>query len=126
MKYLLVIVFIGLAFCTTAQQEIKLEEVRNHIGDSVKLRAKIYGGKYLETSANTPTFLDVGGHYPKAPLTLLIWGDARKQFTNAPETFYTGKEQWLTGRLELYKNKPEIIIYNQGQITDIRGVPAGK
>jgi hypothetical protein len=73
MKYLLVIVFIGLAFCTAAQQEIKLEEVRNHIGDSVKLRAKIYGAKYLETSANTPTFLDVGGHYPKAPLTLLIW-----------------------------------------------------
>jgi hypothetical protein len=41
MKYLLPILFTGFAITSFAQQEIKLEEVRNHIWDSVKLTAKI-------------------------------------------------------------------------------------
>jgi len=52
--------------------------------------------------------------------------NARKEFTNAPETFYTGKEQWIMGKLELYKNKPEIMIYTAGQITDIMAEPVAK
>jgi hypothetical protein len=59
MKYLLIILFTGLAITSFAQQQIKLEEVRNHIGDSVKLMAKIYGGKYFETGNNTLTLLDI-------------------------------------------------------------------
>jgi hypothetical protein len=126
MKYFLLILFTGFAITSFAQQEIKLEEVRNHIGDSVKLMAKIYGGKYLETANNTPTFLDVGAHYPDAKLTLVIWGDVRSKFTNAPETFYTGKEEWITGKLELYKNKPRIVIHNVNQIYDIVAAPVSK
>jgi hypothetical protein len=126
MKYFLLILFTGFAVSSFAQQEIKLEEVRNHIGDSVKLMAKIYGGKYLETAANTPTFLDVGAHYPDAVLTLVIWGDVRSRFTNAPETFFTGKEEWIAGKIELYKNKPRIVIHNVDQIYDIVAPPVSK
>ncbi len=125
MKYLLLVVFSWLTVSTTAQTEIKLEEIKNHIGDSVKLTAKIYGGKYLETANNTPTFLNVGARYPDAPLTLVIWGDVRSQFKNAPETFYTGKEEWITGKIELYKNRPEIVIHNANQIYDIVAAPIG-
>ena len=126
MKCLLIILFIGFTVKSFAQQEIKLEEVRNHIGDSVKLMAKIYGGKYFETANNTPTLLDVGAHYPDAPLTLVIWGDIRSQFKNAPETFYTGKEEWITGKIELYKNKPQIVIHNANQVYDVVAAPVSK
>ena len=126
MKYLLIILFTSFAITSFAQQQIKLEEVRNHIGDSVKLMAKIYGGKYFETANNTPTLLDVGAHYPNALLTLVIYGDVRKQFTNAPETFYTGKEEWITGKIELYKNKPQIVIHNANQVYDVVAAPISK
>ena len=92
--------------------------MRNHIGDSVKLMAKIYGGKYFETASNAPTLLDVGAHYPNSPLTLVIYEDVRKQFKNAPEIFYTGRNEWITGKIELYKNKPQIVIHNTNQIYD--------
>ncbi len=118
MKYLLLILFAGFTITSFAQQEIKLEEVRNHIGDSVKLVAKIYGGKYFETANNAPTLLDVGAHYPDAPLTLVIWGDVRSQFKNAPEVFYAGKNEWITGKIELYKNKPQIVIHSANQVYD--------
>ncbi len=108
-----------LALSSFAQTEIKLDDIRNHVGDSVKIMAKIYGGKYLERAENTPTFLDVGGKYPDAKLTLVIFGDVRKQFKNPPETYYEGKDEWITGRIQLFKNKPEIVIYGTGQISDV-------
>lgn len=126
MKYLLIILFTAFTLTAFAQQEIKLEEVKNHIGDSVKLMAKIYGGKYFETANNAPTLLDVGAHYPEAPLTLVIYGDVRKQFNNPPETFYTGKKEWITGKVELYKNKPQIVIRNTNQIYDVVAAPVSK
>ena len=126
MKYLLLILLAGFAVTSFAQQEIKLEEVKNHIGDSVKLMAKIYGGKYFETANNAPTLLDVGAHYPNSPLTLVIYGDVRKQFNNVPETFYAGKTEWITGKIELYKNKPQIVIHNTGQIYDAGVAPDSK
>ncbi len=126
MKYLLIILFTGFTVTAFAQQEIKLAEVKNHIGDSVKLMAKIYGGKYFETANNAPTLLDVGAHYPEALLTLVIYGDVRRQFNNAPETFYTGKEEWITGKIELYKNKPQIVIHNAYQIYDVVAAPVSK
>ena len=100
----------------TAQQEIKMDELNKHTGDSVKVCTKIFGGIYLDRSKGAPTLLDAGGKYPDAPLTLLIWGDTRKQFKDAPESFYKDKNVCITGRIKLYKDKPEIEIYDEKQI----------
>src|ERR1044071_5225412 len=116
MKLLIIASLLCFSITAVSQTQIKIEDVRNHVGDSVKLMAKIYSGKYFERIANTPTFLNVGNSYPDRPLTLVIWGSVRSQFKNPPETFYTGKEEWITGKIELYKNKPQIVIYNPNQI----------
>lgn len=120
MKYLILAILTFATFSAFAQQEIKLEEVKDHVGDSVKLMAKIYGGKYIETVKGSPTFLNVGDKYPNAPLTLIIWGDVRSQFKTAPEEMYNkGYVQWIVGKIELYKGKPEIVITNPNQIYDV-------
>ena len=116
MKYLILSILTFITLTAFAQTEIKIEDVKNHIGDSVKLTAKIYGGKFIESAQGTPTFLNVGDKYPNAPLTLVIWGDTRKQFNTAPETIYTGQNVTITGKIILYKNKPEIIITDPKQI----------
>jgi len=121
-KLLIIAGLLCFSITAIAQKEIKIEDIRNHVGDSVKLMAEIYSGKYFETTANTPTFLNVGGGYPNPPLTLVIWGDVRSKFKNAPEIFYPGKKEWITGKVELYKNKPQIVIYNTNQIYDIVAV----
>ena len=81
--------------------------------------------KYQDLS--TAAVSDVGGKYPNAPLTLLIWGDGRKQFKTPPEEMYNkGYEDWIVGKIVLYKDKPEIVITNSDQIYDVVAAPIGK
>src|SRR5438045_3818439 len=98
MKFI-VIFLIALNSAAFAQKEIKIDEAKDHIGDSVTICTKIFGGKFLEKSKGTPTFLNAGGNYPNAPLTLVIWGDVRKGFKNKPEEYYTGKTICITGKI---------------------------
>lgn len=100
-----------------AQETVKLEDVGKHIGDSVKVCTKIYGGIFLDRSKGTPTFLNAGGAYPNAPLTIVIWAEERKLFKQAPEVFYKNKNVCVTGKLILYKDKAEIVVYDEKQIS---------
>jgi hypothetical protein len=99
-----------------AQKEVSVDSLKNHIGDSVKVCTKIYGGIYLDRSKGTPTLLNAGAAYPNAPLTLFIRADARKTFKEAPEVFYKDKEVCICGRVRLYKDKPEIEVYDEKQL----------
>ena len=118
MKDILIAIFCLATLSSFAQKEIKIDDAKNHVSDSVKICTKIYGRKYLENTKGTPTFLNAGGYYPNAPLTIIIWADARKEFNNAPEEFYKGKEVCITGKIELFKDKPQIVITNKSQIVE--------
>ncbi len=50
---------------------------------------------------------------------MVIWGDARKQFSNKPEEYYIGKTVCVTGKIELYRDKPQIVIANETQIREL-------
>jgi hypothetical protein len=86
-------------------QQIKPEEAKNHIGDSLTVCAN-----------RQPTLLDMGGSYPNQALTLLIWGDNRSHFSYKPEESLKGKEVCVTGKIILYRDKPEIILSSEDQI----------
>src|SRR5690348_9161301 len=94
------------AAAAKAQQPISIDSLRSHVGDSVTVCTKIFGGIYLERSNGTPTLLNAGAAYPNAPLTIMIGPDARKLFAEAPETFYKDKQVCITGKIILYKDKP--------------------
>ena len=104
------------SFTVSAQQTIKLDELSNHIGDSVIVSGKVYGGRYLSRSENAPTFLNVGGDFPNQLLTLVVWGKDRTNFKTAPEEAYKGRQVQIAGKVELHRGKPQIIIYDDAQI----------
>lgn len=126
MKYFILSILTILTFSSFAQLEIKIEDVRNHIGDSGTIRAKIYGGKYIQSAKGSPTFLNLGDDYPNAPLTLVIWEDIRKQFKAAPEEFYENRQTIISGKIVLYKDKPEIVITDPKQIVEVIAAPISK
>lgn len=117
MKKIIVSITILLAgICSYAQQEIKIEDAAKHEGDSVTICTKIFGARYFETSNRSPTLLNAGAKYPDAPLTIVIFGENRSAFKNKPEEFYPDKNICVTGRIVIYKGKPEIILTNESQI----------
>ena len=118
MKIFLLILFHFVTLSVFAQQEIKIEDASKHIGDSVRICSKIFGGKYLETAKGSPTFLNFGGAYPNAPVTIVIWENVRKEFKKIPEEYYVGKIVCVTGRVELFKDKPEIVLRGENQIQE--------
>lgn len=98
-----------------AQTVIKLEEVSKHIGDSVTVCGLVADMRYFENSNRQPTLLNIGAKHPDAPLTVVIWGTTRALFTTKIEDLLN-KNICITGRIILYKEKPEIIIDKQEQL----------
>lgn len=98
-----------------AQASIKLEEVSKHVNDSVTVCGQVDDLRYFESSKNSPTFLNIGGKYPNQLLTVVIWGDVRKQFKNNPDEL-KGRQVCFTGRIILYKDRPEIVIGQPEQL----------
>lgn len=113
------ILFTLFTFCiinmAVGQTSIRLDEVSTHIGDSVTVCGKVSGMRYFENSKDKPTFLNIGGKYPNQQLTVVIWESVRKLFTGKVEDL-GDKEICISGRIILYKERPEIVIDKPEQI----------
>ena len=96
---------------------IRADEAAQHIGDSVMVCAKVYTARYLERSKGQPTLLNLGAAFPNQPLTIVIFGEDRVNFSAAPEEAYNNKEICVTGVLQLYNEKPQIVVRKKEQIT---------
>jgi hypothetical protein len=99
-----------------AQKEIKVEEAKDNVGDTVKVCTKIFDTNYDEKSKGGATYLFTSSHNPNATLTFIIWSEKRKNFDYKPEKDLKEREVCVTGKIELVKEKPAIIIDKQSQI----------
>jgi DNA/RNA endonuclease YhcR with UshA esterase domain len=112
---------VNLALCAVlavpalCQTKINVEDVGKHIGENVIVCSKVYGTKYLDKSGIT--FINVGAAYPSSPLTVVIFGKDRTNFTKVPEELYLDKQICITGKIQEYKGKNEIIITRPDEIT---------
>lgn len=110
------LVAIIVSFSVSAQTKISPDEAAKHIGDSVMVCGKIFGGKYFDKSDNKITLLNMGAAYPLSPLTIVIEEAGRKNFTTKPEEFYTDKEVCISGVVKEFKGKPQIIVTKEADI----------
>jgi hypothetical protein len=108
----------ALSFSISAysQKEIKVEEAKDSVGDTVKICTRIFDTNFEENSKGSPTYLFTSSHNPNATLTFVIWGDKRKFFDYKPEKDLKERDVCVTGKVELLKEKPVIVINKQNQI----------
>lgn len=92
---------------------ISADEAVNYIGKQVTVCTKVYSIKTLAKVS----FIDVGVAYPSSPLTIVIFAKDLDKFKPSLEVLYNGKDICVKGIVELYKNKPEIIVSDPKQIT---------
>ncbi len=108
-------IFLGSYYFLFAQT-FSAEQAAKKVGDSIKVCDKIYGGRFFETSNGSPTLLNMGAAYPASPITIMIPGDVRAKMGYAPELQLKDKNVCVLGKVILFKEKPEIIVYNISQI----------
>lgn len=112
----MLLVSVAITNISYAQKSIKLEDINQHVGDSVIVEGKIFSGRFLSNSSGAPTLLNVGALYPNQKLTLVIWGASRKYFDMAPEVTYTDRMVWIKGKVEMIKGKPQVVLWSKAQI----------
>jgi hypothetical protein len=116
MRKIYILAFTILIAKIASAQTFSPQEAVSHINDSIKVCGKIFGGRFFETSNNAPTLLNMGGAFPNSPLTIMIPGVVRSKMGYAPEIELKEKNICVTGKVILFKEKPEIIVYNMAQL----------
>ena len=101
----------------TATPQITPYSAINHIGERGTVCGKIVDSNYAVRSNGSPTFLNFSRPYPNHPFTTVIWGDKRANFSGNPEEYYLNKNVCITGLIESYKGKPQIVAVNQSQFS---------
>lgn len=121
MRYLFSLLFcVVLTTAASAQMTIKAEDIGQHVGDSVKICSKVFSARYFEQAKNSPTLLNIGAAFPNQLFTVVIWSEVRKQFKTAPDVFFLNKAVCVTGKVELFKDKPQIVLHDKEQIEVVK------
>ena len=114
MKFIVALVFSFISLSAFSQKEVSINDLSGHVGDSVVVTSTVYGGRFL--SGNSLTLLNMGAAYPNQLLTVVIRGDDRTKFDEAPETLFHGKDIQVKGKVEMYNGKPQIVVTTKEQI----------
>ena len=102
------------AFTASAQKIISASDAAKHLNEKVTICEKVFSTKLI-TPSNI-TFLDLGGFHPNQMLTVVIKGEDRSKFKDAPDEYFKGRNVCVTGTVIDYKGKPEIVVSDPSQI----------
>ena len=86
-------------------------EAAQHAGETATITDRVDG---VNQSGKGNIFLNMGGKYPNQAFTAWIPSANVGQFSNPQQ--YEGKTAAVSGKITLYRGKPEIIVTNVSQI----------
>jgi DNA/RNA endonuclease YhcR with UshA esterase domain len=88
------------------------QEAAKHVGETATVTGKVDG---FHHSGKGNIFLNMGGAYPNQAFTAFIPSASAGQFSNPQQ--YEGKTVAVSGKITLYRGKPEIIVNSSSQIS---------
>jgi len=91
--------------------EITPQEAKKHAGEVTTVTGSVDGFKTLPQEV----FLELGGRSPKNTFTVFV--PAKSGISTTTLQQFEGKKISVTGRIALYRGKPEIILTSLNQIT---------
>lgn len=86
-------------------------EAAKHVGEIATITEKVDG---VHQSSKGNIFLNMGGKYPNQAFTAFIPSSSAAQFFNPQQ--YEGKAVAVSGKITLYRGKPEIVVNSPSQI----------
>jgi DNA/RNA endonuclease YhcR with UshA esterase domain len=100
----------------TDAPEVPVAEAGRHVGELARVCGQVASVAHMASVNGQPTFLNLDRPYPDQVFTVVIWGRSRSRFDSPPERFYDGKSICVTGRIDTYRGKPQIIVEDPAQI----------
>ncbi len=95
------------------------DEAIYHIGERATVYGPVVSTHYANTSRGKPTFLNIGKPYPDPDrFTVIIWGENRSNFPQAPEILYANKTIYVTGLIDEYEGVAQIEVFSPSQIKE--------
>jgi DNA/RNA endonuclease YhcR with UshA esterase domain len=88
------------------------QDAAKHVGDTCTITGTVDG---VHQSGKGNIFLNMGGKYPNQEFTAWIPSSSAAQFPNPQQ--YEGRTVSVSGKITLYKGKPEIIVNSPSQIS---------
>lgn len=92
-------------------------EALSHVGERVTVEGLVISALYADSVSGEPTFLNMGRDYPASNrFQVVIWGEDRGSFPEAPESMYEGKTIRVTGEVSEYNGLAEIKVTSPNAI----------
>ena len=108
---LAVVLLISLTGCSRV---ITPEDAEKHVGETATVEGKVSS---VFVSKKNNAFLNIGGDYPNQAFTVALLARSADSSLIENAGQYDEKTVAVTGRIELYKGKPEIIVNSPSQIS---------
>lgn len=105
-----------LSYTAVAADTLSTSDAAKHIGESETVCGTVVDVHTASSSKGSPTFINLDKSYPNQVFTILVWGSDLSKFNPAPAV-WNGKATCVTGKIELYRGKPEIVAHDSGQIS---------
>ncbi len=92
-------------------QTIGPSETKAYVGKPVTVQAAISD---VHTARSGATFIDMGGEFPDNEFVAVIFADDAAKFPDASSL--EGKTVTITGTVQMYQGKPEIVLKSANQL----------
>jgi DNA/RNA endonuclease YhcR with UshA esterase domain len=107
-----VLAAVALVIASHASAEtIRPQDASSHVGQTVTVQGIV---DEVHTSKRGNTFINMGGHYPNQAFTGFIRSQYTPEFPNVNSA--QGKTAAITGKIELYKGAPQIVMQSASQL----------
>ena len=103
------------AFAAFAQDAIRPEQAARHVGESGMVCGKVEKTRYAENSEGQPTFLHMGGAFPRHTFSARIPQDQRAKFRPSPEEL-EGRDICVVGTIQRDASRAEIAVRSPGDV----------
>jgi hypothetical protein len=114
-RLLATVLLAGCACASFAQDAIRPEQAARHVGQSGMVCGKVEKTRYAENSEGQPTFLHMGGAFPRHTFSARIPQNQRDKFRPSPEEL-EGRDVCVVGTIERDASRAEIAVRSPSDV----------
>jgi DNA/RNA endonuclease YhcR with UshA esterase domain len=97
-------------------QTVPIDSLMLHENKTVTTCGKVMSCNEITSKEKKITYLSFGKSYPNNTFTAVIFEKDYINFKGKPSVFFADKDVCITGKVKIYREKPEIILNSEEQI----------